>query len=151
MTAPELRHRILELDAQGRSRPAIAAELDVAIATVHRHLDPDLRARDRRHSRQWKARVAGTCKTRGAPTRYHGRGRTVSDRCSPCASAAAGVTRRGTGPTGRRVLELLDNGITERSTIARELGYNPSSILYRLIRYGLIERTGRGTYRKAAP
>lgn len=57
---------------------------------------PEGLARNRESSRAAKRRRTGVCKTCGATTRYHGRGRDVSDLCHPCASAARRVWTRET-------------------------------------------------------
>lgn len=72
--------------------------------------------------------------------------------CPNCACPQCSVAPR---PLYRRVLDLLDNGKDHTiAALREELGCDPRHLnneLCKLVAYELIDRVGRGVYRKAGP
>lgn len=104
----------------------------------------------RRTSREAKRRRTGTCVDCGAVTRYHGRGRGVSERCLSCAAALNAASKIGNGEQQAAFLGLLaEHGTLRFSEAARLMGRRPQwigQLVHRLLRHGKIRRVSRGVY-----
>lgn len=111
--------------------------------------------RSRESSRRAKQRRRGRCAACGAETRYNGH--TVkgpSRLCSPCAAVEVGKRLRGKGHRGQEVLAFIGDGRRRYTEIQKHLGItkaHTSSLLNRMIAYGLLERVDRGLYQTKTP
>jgi predicted transcriptional regulator len=139
--------------ASGHSQATTARFLGVSPNTVRRWTDPEYAARQLRLSRNAKRRRTGRCVECGAETHYNGgKGISVSERCVACGTDQTIVrnhAKRGTGSSGMRVLGALalrPHRFTELRDIVGYPSNQCSSLLGRLMRYGLIVRLERGLY-----
>lgn len=100
--------------------------------------------RQRQRYREYPKSVCQDC---GAVTSTNGA--RVSKRCFTCAMNAVGAARRAHGPRPQAILKALEQGPLPRKQISAETGLNInhiSSIMPKLIRWGLVKRVERGVY-----
>jgi hypothetical protein len=118
-------------------------------------IDDEYAKRSRERSRAAKQRRKGVCRGCGGSTaaaRYGG----VSEYCNVCAPKHYGpiyaAERRGTGPLGQRLLEIVNPDLSF-TDLAAQVGTSNnymSVMINRMLHYGLIERVSRGRYRRVS-
>jgi hypothetical protein len=150
MTREERIAQIQPLRDQGLTYRQISERLGLSYQYTKRILNPSYDS-TQVATRNAKQRRTGTCADCGATTRYNGRTQNgASLRCNPCASAAAGLARRGTGPVTERALAFLEQP-RRCSELRDHLGVSNgyvSQLLDRLHRLALVTRISRGVYQR---
>lgn len=103
--------------------------------------------------RALKERYRGSCTVCGKPTTGSDGPGSAPTLCVLHAAQRTGLARRGRGPTMARIVAYVGDETRRYTEIVEGVCITKgmaSNRLNRLVSYGILERTGRGLYRRAA-